>query len=93
MVAKKYPEQAVGLVHDVALSADHAMQTAQRVANDARASVHDGARQLRDSALRASDHSVRFVRHEPVKAVLIAAAAGAAVMALLSALGYALFRD
>ena len=40
--------------------------------------------QLRDRALRASDSTVNYVRDEPVKAMLIAAATGAALMALVS---------
>ena len=45
--------------------------------------VSDRTLQLRDQALRASDGTVSYIRDEPVKAVLIAAAAGAIAMALL----------
>lgn len=44
--------------------------------------VRDGSRQLRDGALRASDRTVDYIRDEPLKSVLIAAAGGATLMAL-----------
>ena len=46
--------------------------------------IRDGSEQLRERALRASDTTVSYVKDEPVKAMLIAAAAGAALMAMLS---------
>lgn len=48
--------------------------------------VRDSSQYLREQALRASDRTVNYVRDEPVKAVLIAAATGAALMALISLL-------
>jgi len=45
--------------------------------------VRDTTHQLREQAHRASDATASRVREEPLKAVLIAAAAGAALMALL----------
>lgn len=47
-------------------------------------SVKDTAYQVRDRANNLGDVTVRYVKDEPVKAVLIAAATGAALMALLS---------
>jgi ElaB/YqjD/DUF883 family membrane-anchored ribosome-binding protein len=49
--------------------------------------VREGSRQVRDQALRASDGTLLYVRQEPVKSMLIAAAVGAALMALLSGWG------
>jgi ElaB/YqjD/DUF883 family membrane-anchored ribosome-binding protein len=46
--------------------------------------VRDGTQQLRDKALRVSDSTVNYVKEEPVKAMLIAAATGAALMALVN---------
>jgi ElaB/YqjD/DUF883 family membrane-anchored ribosome-binding protein len=48
--------------------------------------MRESSQQWRDSARRASDHTARLVRTEPVKAMLIAAAAGAALMALVGML-------
>ena len=51
--------------------------------------VRDTSQQLRDKALRASDSTVSYIKEEPVKAMLIAAATGAALMALVSLMGRA----
>lgn len=47
-------------------------------------SVRETSHQLRLKAERASESTVGYIRHEPVKSVLIAAATGAALMALVS---------
>jgi len=49
--------------------------------------VRDTSAQLREKAVRASDTTVGYIRDEPVKAMLIAAATGAALMALIGLLG------
>ena len=46
--------------------------------------VKDGSQQLREKAALVSDSTVGYIREEPVKAILIAAATGAALMALIS---------
>lgn len=46
--------------------------------------IRDSAEHLRERAVRASDSTLNYVKHEPVKAVLIAAATGALLMAALS---------
>ena len=48
--------------------------------------VRGGSQQLRERALHASDATVARIRNEPIKSVLIAAAGGAALMALVSLL-------
>ena len=45
--------------------------------------LHDRSEQLRNSARDASDYTVNYIRDEPVKAMLMAAATGAALMALV----------
>ena len=46
--------------------------------------AHARAQQLRAQAVHASDTALNYVKTEPVRSVLIAAATGAALMALLS---------
>ena len=46
--------------------------------------VRDTSQQLREQAQRATESTVSYVKEEPVKAMLIAAATGAALMALVS---------
>ena len=47
-------------------------------------SVLDTSHQLKEKALRVSHNSVNYIKEEPVKSMLIAAATGAALMALVS---------
>ncbi len=54
--------------------------------------VRHSAQSLRDSADAASNRTVGYIKDEPVKAVLIAAATGAALMALLSLVSHARHR-
>ena len=61
---------------------EHASALAQRGVD----AVRDRSQQLREQALLASDNTVNYIKDEPVKAVLIAAAAGAALMAMVSVL-------
>ena len=45
--------------------------------------VRDGSLALRDKAYRASDSTVGYIKDEPIKAILVAAAAGAAIAAIV----------
>ncbi|MDP3084486.1 MAG: hypothetical protein Q8N44_12490, partial [Rubrivivax sp.] len=49
--------------------------------------LRDGSHQLREAGLRARDGTLDFIKDEPVKSVLIAAVAGAALMAAIGLLG------
>jgi ElaB/YqjD/DUF883 family membrane-anchored ribosome-binding protein len=49
--------------------------------------MRDTSAQIRERALKASDSTVGYIKDEPLKAMLIAAAAGAALMALLGLIG------
>ena len=71
--------------------ADGALSRTQHAADAANAflknsvdSVVQTTHQLRDSAQNATDRTTHFIREEPIKSVLIAAATGAALMALVS---------
>jgi len=78
------------LAGQAAQSANAAMKSTQRAAGEAMDSVaqavRDGSRQARATAQRASDTGVTYVRAEPVKAVLMAVATGAALLAVFSLL-------
>ena len=117
MFSRKVSEQPNKLADQAAMSADQAIKSTQRVANEALDglangvqdlrnqaapllnrvgeqagamaqrgvdAVRDSSAQLRERALQASDTTVSYIKDEPVKAMLIAAAAGAALMAMLS---------
>jgi ElaB/YqjD/DUF883 family membrane-anchored ribosome-binding protein len=59
---------------------DRASEVAKRGVNSAR----ETSNELMNKAHYASDHTVGYIKDEPVKAMLIAAATGAALMALVS---------
>jgi len=59
---------------------------AQHLARSSIEVLRNGSEQLRERALRTSDNTVAYIREEPVKSMLIAAASGAALMALLALL-------
>ena len=61
---------------------DQASALAQRGVD----ALRERSLQMREQALRASDGTLNYIKDEPVKAVLIAAAAGAALMALVGLL-------
>ena len=70
-------EQAVPMVKNIASQAEAAARRGVDV-------VKETSAQLRDKALQAQDTTVSYIKDEPVKAMLIAAATGAALMALFS---------
>ena len=57
---------------------------AQDAAKKSADAVRETTAQLRDRAARAQEQTVGYIKDEPVKAMLIAAATGAALMALVS---------
>jgi ElaB/YqjD/DUF883 family membrane-anchored ribosome-binding protein len=88
--------RAVGNSADeISASMDHARQETgaalRQLVSDSEALAHRGMEKVRDSAdhlrqssLHARDATSEYIQHEPMKAVLIAAAAGAALMALVA---------
>jgi ElaB/YqjD/DUF883 family membrane-anchored ribosome-binding protein len=73
-------------------SADHALAATQHAAHDLVQSGVDGLRKSTDQASRVMQHAgntaQNYVKDEPVKAILIAAATGAALMALISLISH-----
>jgi ElaB/YqjD/DUF883 family membrane-anchored ribosome-binding protein len=74
------------LIDGAAAATDQASAQAFGAARRGVAAVRDGSQRVLDSAHHASDATVAYIRGEPMKAVLIAAAAGAALMAVLGLL-------
>jgi len=77
--ASELRDRAAPIINRVATQAE---QLARRSAD----AVRDTSQQLRDRAARVSDSTLGYVKDEPVKSILMAAAAGAALMALFSLL-------
>jgi ElaB/YqjD/DUF883 family membrane-anchored ribosome-binding protein len=65
---------------------DSASEQASDLAQRAVEAVRQSSEKLQDKATRASDITVKYIREEPVKSLLIAAATGAALMALANLL-------
>jgi len=63
---------------------NRATEQASELAQHSVDSVLDTSRQLQEKALRVTENSVKFIKEEPVKSMLIAAATGAALMALVN---------
>ena len=57
-------------------------EQAETLARRSAEALRDGTHQVREKATVASDRTIAYIKDEPVKAVLIAAAAGAAMVAL-----------
>jgi ElaB/YqjD/DUF883 family membrane-anchored ribosome-binding protein len=80
-------EASPSLIDQAAPIFDRAVDQVSALAHQGVSSVRDGSQVLRSKALHASDSTVSYIREEPVKSVLIAAATGAALMAVLALLG------
>ena len=70
-------EQAVPMINRISTQAEAA---ARRGAE----AVKETSAQLREKAVRAQDTTVGYIKEEPIRAMLIAAATGASLMALIS---------
>ena len=66
---------------------DRLSSQAENAARRGMDAVRETSAQLRERATRVSDSTVGYIQEQPVRSMLIAAAAGAALMALLSLLG------
>jgi len=71
---------------------NRATEQASAMAHRGLDNVREASQHLRDKAVRVTDTTVGYVREEPVKAMLIAAATGAALMGLLSLLSHSRHR-
>lgn len=83
MFTDKLPEQARALSEHAGQSAQVAIKSTQRLTHAAVDGISESSRQLRTSAKHVSDSTAQYIRDDPIKAVLIAAATGAAFAALV----------
>lgn len=68
---------------DASTRLDNATEHASALAHRGVDALRDGSQRLRTQAHRASEGATHYIQQEPVKAVLIAAATGAVLMALI----------
>ncbi len=90
MTKSTLPEHAIhsaeGTLASTQRAANQALDSMGRAMDSGVERVREASHQMRDGAARASEGTVNYIRHDPVKSVLIAAATGAALMALVSLL-------
>jgi ElaB/YqjD/DUF883 family membrane-anchored ribosome-binding protein len=90
MLNPSYADQALNSAGAALNSAQQAagqtLDSLDRAVDNGVGRVRETAQQVRERAARASQTTVSYIRHDPVKSVLIAAATGAALMALVSLL-------
>ena len=81
---------ATSHIHELRQSAEQAVDATRHLATDAvryaTDSLSDASTQVRQSVARGTDTASRLISEQPVKSVLIAAAAGAAITALAMSL-------
>jgi ElaB/YqjD/DUF883 family membrane-anchored ribosome-binding protein len=86
-------DRAIDKIADTAatvpLAVERAAERASEVARQGTQKLHEGTQQVKAQFNQVTDSAIAYVRDEPVRAVLIAAAAGAALMALATALSRA----
>ncbi len=80
----KLPSQADGIADQAIASLDDAGEQVSELTRRMVDTVRTGTHQLQDQMARVSDTTLRYIRDEPTKSLLIAAASGAALMALIS---------
>jgi hypothetical protein len=87
--------QAAHEIHDDAVTPllNRATESAGALAARSAQAFRDGSRQAGATARRASAATLGYVRDEPVKAMLLAAATGAALLALFSTLARSRARE
>ena len=80
----KASDKVEELKSDVAPAVDKVSDKAQDAMQKGRDAINDASKMVRDKAARASDMTLAYFQEEPIKAVLIAAAAGAVLMKLVA---------
>lgn len=87
------PRQSGDIARGIATTTDHALDSSRLAALDMLDSLRSNSRQLHNALLDTRDATLRSIRREPAKAVLVVAAAGIMVLGLAALLGYLRRRD
>ena len=93
MIANSPTGQTNPLTDQAAPMVNRATEKVGELATRSADAVRESTRQLRQTAADASDATVNYIKDEPVKSILIAAATGAALMGLVSMMGRSRGRD
>jgi ElaB/YqjD/DUF883 family membrane-anchored ribosome-binding protein len=84
MFNNKPAEMTNTLIDQATHAADQVAKSGQHLADSAIEGVRHTSHQMRVKAEHAADSTGHYIQHEPVKSMLMAAATGAALMALVS---------
>ncbi|MDP2369485.1 hypothetical protein [Rhodoferax sp.] len=82
-----------GIRHQAAPMLDHASERASALAQRGLDGVRDASHHLQERFQSASNGTVNYIKEEPVKSILIAAATGAALMAMISLVSHSRGRN
>ena len=88
MFTDTLPEQAHNATDHAAQAAQMAIQSTRQAANAAVDGIADTSHNIRATVVHASDSTVQYIRSDPIKSVLIAAAVGATFTALPGAIAW-----
>lgn len=77
----------------ITTTADRTSHAGRLAALDAMDSLRSSSRRLRHALLDTRDGTLRYMRHEPAKTIMIAAAAGLVVLGLAALLAHRRRRD
>ena len=85
--------QPVEVAHDITATTHHVLESGRHAALDTLDSLRSNSRQLRNTLLDTRDGTLRYMRHEPAKTVMIVAAASVVVLGLAMLLAHLRRRD
>lgn len=93
ITTKAVSQYTDGVTHAIAATTGRTLHAGHNAALDAMDSLRSNSRQLRHALLDSRDGTLRYMRHEPVKAVMIAAVAGVLILGLAALLSQPRRRD
>ena len=87
-IRSSFSEQATQLGHAIAQTSQHAGRSGRIAAMDAMDQVRSSGRQVRHVLLDTRDGTLRYMRHEPVKTIVVVAAVGALALGIAALASY-----
>ena len=93
MFEKSTAGKLSAMADQVAPQLEHAAEQAGALLKSGIDSVRETSQQVSDRAQHASSRAVHYIKDDPIKSILIAAATGAALMALIGLVNRSHHRD
>ena len=92
-IRSSFSEEATQLGHTISQTSQHAGRSGRIAAMDAMDQLRSSGRQMRHVLLDTRDGTLRYIRHEPVKTVILVAAVGAVALGIAALAAYLRGRD